>query len=138
MEAPMDRALDSARQSAEPKSLGELFQRLAYVQLPSRFVFLLQLCGPLAVQVWLAGWYRTAGWLFASCTLGVWALAQQHLASFAEAYPPATGESVPHSGFWSAVRRVAATVGTLTTLALAGEAFMQIMAVVFKCPGCAG
>jgi hypothetical protein len=69
---------------------------------------------------------------------GLWALAQQQIDGYADA-----GDDRPLNGprlgmAWRVARRMGGLVGSLTALALLLEGFAQVMAVVFKCPGCSG
>jgi hypothetical protein len=93
---------------------------------------------PLAFQLWSWGWHRTAGWLAVASAFGVWALAQQRLEGHAEADDAQLSATSPLRQAWRVARRVAAVGGSLITLALLLEGFTQLMAIVFKCPGCAG
>ena len=129
---------DQWAESTSRATLGEILRRAAYAQLPSRFYGVLQLCVPLAVQFWTWGWRRTAGWLVVASTFGIWALAQQQIDGYADA-----GDAIPLSSprrgaVWGVAGRVGGVVGSLAALALLLEGFAQVMAVVFKCPGCSG
>jgi hypothetical protein len=130
---------DVVRQStaASELTLPELLKRVAYAEVPARFYAVLQVCVPFAVQFWAWGWHRTAGWLGIASVFGVWALAQQRVIGYSDdgaTQPPAS------SGrrLWRFIRGAAAAVGTIGTVILVLEVFAQIMAGVFKCPGCAG
>jgi len=127
-----------SRESSRAGTLGDLLRRVAFAQLPSRFYGLLQLCVPLAGQLWLAGWHRSAGWCLAASSFGLWALAQQRLEGHADATAPDGTLAVRFRRGWQLLRRAAAVVGSLTALVLFAEAFAQLMATVFNCPGCAG
>ena len=119
-------------------SLSDLFKRLAYVQLPSRFHSVAQLGFPLAYQLWSWGWHRTAGWLTVIALFSLWALAEQHLTGRADSeIHPVAKNSTKLAG-WRLVRGLSATAGSLITLTLVLEGFAQILSHAFKCPGCAG
>jgi hypothetical protein len=122
---------------ANGDTLGDLSRRTAFAQLPSRFHLGLQLCAPLAIQLWHGGWHRTAGWLLVVSSFSLWAIAQQRLHGHADdlSFNPPSPSATRR---WHFVRRTAAGVGLLIGGILAAEAFTQLMAVVFKCPGCAG
>jgi len=125
-------------ESRSGATLDEILRRSVYAQLPSRFYGMLQLCLPLAAQCWSWGWHRTAGWLMVASAFGLWALAQQQIDGYADA-----GDDRPLNGprlgmAWRGARRMGGLVGSLTALALLLEGFAQVMAVVFKCPGCSG
>jgi hypothetical protein len=124
-----------AQQAPRDATLDVLLRRFAFAQLPSRFYSLLQVSAPLAIQAWQLGWHRTAGWLFALATFGVWALAQQRLQGHADLL---TETAPPPSRMWRVLRRTAAIVTGLSVGLLAAEGFVQIMALIFNCPGCAG
>lgn len=127
-------AVDASRN----ETLGDILRRTSYVQLPSRFYGVLQLCAPLSIQLWLAGSHRAAGWLFAASAFGAWALAQQHINGHAEEFPPVAERDASTSRGWRFLRATSAVIGGGVTLALLGDAFIRLMAIVFHCPGCAG
>jgi len=134
------KTIDTVRlaDSTSRATLGEILRRAVYAQLPSRFYGTLQLSMPLAAQFWIWGWRRTAGWLVVASAFGIWALGQQQIDGYADAadFAPLAGR-IP-SLVWRLVRRVGAVVGSLTALVLLLEGFAQVMAIVFKCPGCSG
>jgi hypothetical protein len=118
-------------------TLPELLKRVAYAEVPSRFYAVLQVCAPFAVQFWAWGWHRTAGWLGVASVFGLWALAQQRVIGYSDDgadQPPASSRR----RLWRFTRGAAAAAGTIGTAILVLEGFVQIMAGVFKCPGCAG
>lgn len=119
-------------------TLGDLVRRTAFAQVPSRFYGVLQFCTPLAVQLWRAGWHRTAGCCLAASSFGLWALAQQRLEGHADTALPERTPTLRVRRGWQLARRIAAVVGSLTTLVLVAEAFAQLIAKLFNCPGCAG
>ena len=123
---------------APQDSLGDLFRRVAYAQLPSRFHALAQLGFPLAYQCWTWGWPRTAGWLTALALFSLWALAEQHLTGRADSDLYACPTNPRALSCWRLLRGLAGATGSLLVLALLLEAFARAMAVVFKCPGCSG
>ena len=119
-------------------SLSDLLRRFAYTQLPSRFHTLAQLGFPLAYQLWSWRWPRTAGCIATLSLFSLWVLAEQHLTgrSDSEVHPAPTHST--GRALWLFFRRLSASAGSLLTLALLLEAFAQIMATLFNCPGCAG
>ncbi|HEY9225643.1 MAG TPA: hypothetical protein VIP11_03280 [Gemmatimonadaceae bacterium] len=119
-------------------SLSDLLRRLAYAQLPGRFHTLVQLGLPLAYQLWSWGWPRTAGWLTALALFSLWALAEQRLTGRADSEVIPVSSDPKRGKAWRLVRRVTATGSSILALSLLLEAFAQLMATVFKCPGCAG
>lgn len=123
--------------AASELTLPELLKRVAYAEVPARFYVVLQVCVPFAVQFWTWGWHRTAGWLGVASVFGVWALAQQRIIGYADdgaTHPPAFSRR----RLWRFIRDTAAAAGSIGALLLALEAFVQVMAGVFKCPGCSG
>jgi len=124
--------------AASSRTLPEILQDTAYTRLPSTFHWLLQAGLPLAFQLWIWGWHRAAGWLVVTSAFSVWALAQQRLEGYADdssIRPPAIASS---GRLWRVARGLSALVGSSVALALLLEGFAQLMAAVFKCPGCAG
>ena len=120
----------------DDSTLGALLERIAYAEVPSRFHTVLQACAPLAVQAWMLGWYRTAGWLVAATALGLWGLAQQHIEGYADLLEAPSNAGATRA--WRLLRRGTAVVGSLVTLLLVLEGFARLLSGVFKCPGCAG
>jgi len=120
------------------RSLGEVLRDTAYAQLPATFHWLLQACVPLAFQFWAWGWHRLAGWLLVASAFSVWALAQQRLEGHADGGDACSSETPSHGRIWGIARGLAALVALSATLALVLEGFAQLLAAVFKCPGCAG
>jgi len=115
----------------------ELLKRIAYAEVPARFYAVLQVCVPFAVQFWTWGWHRTAGCLGVASVFGIWALAQQRIIGYSNdgvTQPPASSRR----RLWRFIRGTAGAVASIGALTLAFEAFVQIMAGVFKCPGCSG
>ncbi len=115
--------------------MGSLARQLAFAQMPSTFYTALQVSAPRAIQAWSDGWFRVAGWLFATSCFGLWAIAQQHLVGHADTLEPSP---VRAPRMWRALRGVAAVAGALTAGALAAEGFVRILSAVFQCPGCGG
>lgn len=120
----------------EHETLGDIFRRTAYAQLPSRFHQGVQLLVPLAVQLAMAGWYRTAGWLLVASAFSLWAIAQQRLTGYVDAYPPDLAPAAQR--WWGRLRKVTAGAGMLLATILVAETFAQFLAGIFGCPGCAG
>jgi hypothetical protein len=124
--------------STSAATLGDILRRAVYAQLPSRFYGALQLSVPLAAQFWTWGWRRTAGWLVVGSAFGIWALAQQKIVGYAEAGDVDLVAAGTPDLLWRVARSVGGAVGSLTALALLLEGFAQVMAAVYKCPGCSG
>ena len=116
-------------QRPEP-TLDTLLKSIAAAQMPSRFYHLLHFAIPWGLQLWAWGWYRAAGWMFALGFFAIWALCEKRRASVQLTDWRAT----LNSGF----RAVSALLAGLTSAALLLEGFVQLMKVLFSCPGCAG
>jgi hypothetical protein len=115
---------------AEEPTLGALLRSVAYHQLPTQFYQLLQLAIPFAIQFWMWGWKRSAGWLVVVSLFGLWALFEQRV--------DALGERSPRP-LWARIgRRIAGASAALLGVGLALEGFVQLMHLVIGCPGCAG
>ena len=127
--------MDQIQTLPRDATLDVLLRRFAFAQLPSRFYLVLQVSAPLAIQAWQFGWHRTAGWMFALGSFGVWAIAQQRLQGHADLL---SETAPPPSRMWRVLRRTAAIATGLTAGLLLAEGFVQIMARIFICPGCAG
>lgn len=121
--------------SAPDVTLAHYLRRLAFAQMPTSFYSMLQLSAPLAVQAWMAGWHRMGGLLFAVSCFGLWAIAEQRIAAYANV--PVANLTRP-SRRWTALRRSAAALGALSAGLVLAEAFAQFLATIFNCPGCAG
>jgi hypothetical protein len=120
----------SANGIAEDPTLGALLRSVAYHRLPTQFYQMLQMAIPFAAQLWFWGWRRSAGWMVVVSLFGLWALCEQRVDDLGERSPRAV---------WARIaRRLTGGVGALLAGGLALEGFVQLMRVVFKCPGCAG
>jgi len=130
---------DVIRQStvAGELTLPELLKRVAYAEVPARFYAVLQVCAPFAVQFWVWGWHRTAGWLGVASVFGLWALAQQRMTGYSDDGAPQPPASSGRR-LWRFIRGAAAAVATSGAAILALEALLRIMQGVVKCAGCAG
>jgi hypothetical protein len=73
--------------------------------------------------------------MFALGSFGVWAIAPQRLQGHADLL---SETAPPPSRMWRVLRRTAAIATGLTAGLLLAEGFVQIMARIFICPGCAG
>lgn len=107
---------------------------VAIRSIPSRYYLCLQLATPAAIQLWSWGWKRSALWMMAASAFGVWALFEQKLDQASETE---MGNPAPSRAFRLG-HRVAGLLAGGTAFALFLELFFQLMAVAFKCPGCAG
>ena len=129
--------MHSLRHVDDEPTLANLLRASAFGHLPARFYQLLQLALPLSAQAWFAGFPRTAGWLLVASGFGIWALCEQRLERDAlaiDVYDVGTRRSK-----WVGVaRRVVGFAAGALAGGLLVEAFIRILGVVFKCPGCAG
>ena len=107
---------------------------IAIRHVPARFYLMMQLAAPAGVQLWAMGWRRTALWLGVASVFGLWALLEQRADHASESD---MGNPAPGLAFRVAHRVLGAAAG-VTAFGLLLEMFVQLMAVMFKCPGCAG
>ena len=114
---------------AEP-TLGNALRAVADAQMPARFYQILQVALPGAYQLWGLGWHRSAAMCLAVSAFGVWALCEQQRTTL----EPPTRAAMVIVG----VRRLAGTVAAVAVGGLAVQAFIGLMGIVFRCPGCAG
>jgi hypothetical protein len=114
----------------EEPTLGALLRSVAYHRLPTQFYQMLQMAIPFAAQLWFWGWKRSAGWMVVVSLFGLWALCEQRVDEL--------GEESPRAVWPRIARRLTGAVGALLAGGLALEGFVQLMRLVFKCPGCAG
>ncbi len=117
---------ESADVAPHEPTLANTLRGLAEAQLPSRFYLVLQLAAPTGFELWSLGWHRSAMVMLAVSAFGVWALCEQQRSAL-----------VP-SAWIGVVRKSAGTLAALTAAGVALEAFLRLMSVVFRCPGCAG
>ena len=125
----MTESPSAVTQKPEP-TLEALLKSIAAAQMPSRFYQLLHIAIPWGIQLWAWGWYRAAGWMFALGFFAVWALCEKRRAS-AEL---TDWRDTLNSGF----RAASAALAGLTTAVLLVEGFVQLLKILFNCPGCAG
>ena len=131
-----DAIVESPREP-EP-TLATMLHGVAMAQMPARFYQGLQLAVPAAVHFWNIGARRTALWLAVVSAFGIWSLCQQAIAR-RESWGDATDRTSRARAFAARATRVlAGAAAALTAGALLAEAFTRLMAIVFKCPGCAG
>jgi hypothetical protein len=122
---------------AEEPTLPAELRRFAAEQLPGRFHQFLQLGVPAAVQFWVWGLPRTAGWSAVLSLFGIWALCEQTLDRRAEV-ARLEGRPEPGGRLLRAIRAVAGGIAGLGASALVVEGVVRVLGVVFRCPGCAG
>ena len=114
----------------EEPTLGALLRSVAYHRLPTQFYQMLQMAIPFAAQLWFWGWKRSASWMVVVSLFGLWALCEQRVDDLGERSP---------RGAWPRMgRRVSGAIAGLLAGGLVLEGFVQLMRLVFKCPGCAG
>jgi len=116
--------------TTEEPTLGALLRSVAYHRLPTQFYQMLQMAIPFAAQLWFWGWKRSAGWMVVVSLFGLWALCEQRVDDL--------GERSPRAAWPRIARRRTGGVAALLAGGLVLEGFVQLMRVVFKCPGCAG
>ena len=115
---------------AEEPTLGALLRSVAYHRLPTQFYQMLQMAIPFAAQLWVWGWRRAALWMVVVSLFGLWALCEQRVDDLGERSPRAA---------WARIgRRLTGGPAALLAGVLALEGFVQLMRLVFRCPGCAG
>lgn len=131
-----DAIVESPREP-EP-TLGAMLHGVAMAQMPARFYQGLQLAVPAAVHFWNIGARRTALWLAAVSAFGIWSLCQQALTRREFWSADTDGGSRLPTFATRATRVLAGAAAAVTTGGLLAEAFTRLMAIVFKCPGCAG
>jgi len=125
-----DPQTSTAEELREEPTLWALLRSVANAHLPARFYQLLQFALPLAVQFWMWGWRRSAALMLAVSAFGMWALCEQRLDSV-------DGHSARYP--WIRVGRwLGGAVAVITTGGLVAAVVIEILKVVFKCPGCAG
>jgi len=131
-----DAIVESPREP-EP-TLATMLHGVALAQMPARFYQGLQLAIPAAVHLWSIGARRTALWFAVVSAFGIWSLCQQAIAR-RESWKSEIGrESRMRRFATGATRLLAGTAAAVTAGGLLAEAFTRLMAIVFKCPGCAG
>ena len=120
----------TADRIAEDPTLGALLRSVAYHRLPTQFYQMLQMAIPFAAQLWVWGWKRSAGWMVVVSLFGLWALCEQRVDDL--------GERSSRAAWPRIGPRLSGAIGALLAGGLALEGFVQLMRIVFKCPGCAG
>ena len=131
-----DAIVESPREP-EP-TLATMLHGVAMAQMPARFYQGLQLAVPAAVHFWNIGARRTALWLAVVSAFGIWSLCQQAIAR-RESWNSEIGrESRVRTLATRATRVLAGAAAAVIAGGLLAEAFTRVMAIVFKCPGCAG
>jgi hypothetical protein len=119
----------------EPTLEAEL-RSLAHGCLAGRLYQCLELAMPLAVQLAVWGWWRSAGWSLVVSAFGAWGLCDQALERHAEQL---SDRVTPRGARWlRAGRAVAGLAAGVTASALLMEAFGQLMGSMLRCLGCAG
>lgn len=111
---------DVAVGTAPEPTLGELATRFVRTTVPRRLYQVLHLALPVAIDVALRGWWRTAGWSLAIAAFGAWGLADQWVAESAA--------DNPQRARW--VRVVRAGAGVLAAappIVLLLEAFLRLL-----------
>ena len=104
---------------SEP-TLGALATRFVRTTVPRRLYQLLHLALPVAIDVAMRGWWRTAGWSLALAAFGAWGLADRWLAESAADNPSRARWVRP-------VRLVAGGLAVLPPIVLLLEAFLRLL-----------
>jgi hypothetical protein len=107
------------RPPPEP-TLGALASRFVRTAVPRRLYQLFHLALPVAIDVAMRGWWRSAGWALALAAFGAWGLADRWLAD-------ARSDRPAHVGLIRVVRVIAGTLAALPPLALLLEAFLRLL-----------
>ncbi|HEX6051773.1 MAG TPA: hypothetical protein VFZ21_21040 [Gemmatimonadaceae bacterium] len=111
---------DVAVDPASEPTLGELATRFVRTTVPRRLYQLLHLALPVAIDVALRGWWRTAGWSVAIAAFGAWGLADRWLADSAADYPQ-------RARWVRGVRIVAGVLAVVPPIILMLEAFLRLL-----------
>jgi hypothetical protein len=143
-------SLDRAESVSDEPTLANVLRSVAYAHLPTRFYQLLQFGIPLGYQAWLWGWPRLAGWMAVLSAFGIWALCEQRLDQErrweSHRPPQAVVPAKRVAGGGGGGGPGAARVGRGVVIEGVGKhnyqvlyrPGVQLMSMVFKCPGCAG
>jgi hypothetical protein len=119
----------SQRTHDEPTLITGL-RAVAHAELPARFYLVLQLSLPWIYQFWIWGCPRLAAWMLAVSAFGAWALCEQRRED--------TTVATRARAWLAGARRFSGALAALTAGALATDAFIKLLGVVFSCGGCAG
>lgn len=111
---------DVAYETAPEPTLGEVATRFVRTTVPRRLYQLLHLALPVAVDVALRGWWRTAGWSLAIAAFGAWGLADRWLAESAADNPS-------RARWVRAVRVIAGGFAAVPPILLLLEAFLRLL-----------
>ena len=111
---------DVAVDAVPEPTLGALTTRFVRTTVPRRLYQLLHLALPVAIDVALRGWWRTAGWSLAIAAFGAWGLADRWLADSAA--------DNPQRARWvRGVRIVAGMLAVVPPAILVLEAFLRLL-----------
>jgi len=111
---------DVAYEAAPEPTLGAVATRFVRTTVPRRLYQLLQLMLPVAIDVAMRGWWRTAGWSLAIAAFGAWGLADRWLAESAA--------ENPSRGRWvRGIRVVAGALAAAPPIVLLLEAFLRLL-----------
>ena len=105
---------------APEPTLGALATRVVRTTVPRRLYQLLHLALPVAIDVAMRGWWRTAGWSLALAAFGAWGLADRWLAESARDNPS-------RARLVRALRVIAGTVAVVPPIVLLLEAFLRLL-----------
>lgn len=106
-------------QRSEP-TLAALATRFVRTTVPRRLYQVFSLVLPIAVDLAMRGWWRSAGWSLAIASFGAWGLADHWMAESAA--------DNPSRARWVRVVRVlAGTLATVPPIVLVLEAFLRLL-----------
>jgi len=131
-----DAIVESPREP-EP-TLAAMLHGVAMAQMPARFYQGLQLAVPAAVHFWNIGARRTALWLAVVSAFGIWSLCQQWITRREFWHEDADRGTRLRAFTTRTMRMLAGASAALIAGGLLAETFTRLLAIAFKCPGCAG
>ena len=106
-------------QVAEP-TLAALATRLVRTAVPRRLYQVFSLALPVAIDLAMRGWWRSAGWSLAIASFGAWGLADHWMAESAADNPT-------RARWVRVVRVVAGALAALPPVVLVLEAFLRLL-----------
>ena len=114
-----DVTYDRDQPAVEP-TLGALATRVVRNTVPRRLYQILHLALPIAIDLGMRGWWRSAGWSLAIAAFGAWGLADRWLAE--------SGADDPGRARWVRVARViAGTLAVVPPIVLLLNAFLNLL-----------
>jgi hypothetical protein len=107
-------------EAAPEPTLGALATRFVRTTVPRRLYQLLHLALPVAIDVALRGWWRTAGWSLAIAAFGAWGLADRWLSESA-------ADNASRARWVRPVRVIAGVLAAVPPIVLLLEAFLRLL-----------